>query len=233
MGDTHADRKARGSASRGTFWAMLDPAEQALVRQAGAVLRFGPRESLCRQGDASQHVYVLLAGSVEVIADVSTGYESVLAVRGPGEIVGEFAALDGKPRSATMRALDRVDAIVVPAERFAVLCQSSSRLAWAVLLVVVERLREISLKRAEHGGRSVKQRLAALLIELAGRHGVAAGGNVTIAIPLTQQSMAGLIAASRESVVRALAEMRRQRLITTGRRRVTILRLEALERLVA
>ncbi|MDA3642784.1 Crp/Fnr family transcriptional regulator [Saccharopolyspora indica] len=222
----------RGPSDRG-FWTMLEPSERELVRRAGAARRFDPGESLCRQGDSSQHVYVLLGGSLEVVSDVSTGYESVLAVRGPGDIVGEFAAVDGRPRSATMRALERVEAIVVPADRFAALCQSRPGLAWALLLVVVDRLREISQQRAEHGGRPVEQRLAALLIELAGRYGVSAGESVTIAIPITQKSMAGLISASRESVVRVLAELRRQRLIATARRRVTILRLDALERLAS
>ncbi|MER5391367.1 helix-turn-helix domain-containing protein, partial [Saccharopolyspora sp. NPDC002686] len=82
-------------------------------------------------------------------------------------------------------------------------------------------------------GRPVAQRLAVLLIELAGRYGVAVGETVMIAIPITQKSMAGLISASRESVVRALAELRRQRLIATARRRVTILRLDALEQLAS
>ncbi|MCI2415854.1 Crp/Fnr family transcriptional regulator [Saccharopolyspora sp. K220] len=227
MGDTHAETH------RGTFWAMLDPAERVLMRQAGTVRRFEPGESLCRQGDSSRHVYVLLLGSIEIVTDVATGYEGVLAVRGPGDIVGEFAALDGKPRSATMRALDLVEAIVVPVERFNALCQSRSRLAWTVLRVIVERLREISRQRAEHGGRLVEQRVAALLIELASRYGVTAGDGVTISIPLTQKSMAGLVAASRESVVRVLGGLRRQRLIKTGRRRVTILRLEELKRLVS
>ncbi|MGP4014595.1 Crp/Fnr family transcriptional regulator [Saccharopolyspora sp. 5N708] len=221
------------SPHRGTFWAMLDPAEQALMRRAGTVRRFEPGESLCRQGDSSRHVYVLLMGSIEIVTDVATGYEGVLAVRGPGDIVGEFAALDGKPRSATMRALDPVEAIVVPAERFTALCQARSRLAWTVLRVIVERLREISHQRAEHGGRMVEQRVAALLVDLAGRYGVTAGDGVTISIPLTQKSMAGLVAASRESVVRVLAALRRQRLIKTGRRQVTILRLEELKRLVS
>ncbi|MDA3626587.1 Crp/Fnr family transcriptional regulator [Saccharopolyspora sp. WRP15-2] len=231
MGGTHAD--SRRSPFDGTFWAMLAPLERELVLQAGAVRRFEPGESLGRQGDSSQHVYVLLVGSIEIVTDVSTGYEGVLAVRGSGDVVGELAAVDGRPRSATMRALERVEAIVVPSERFAALCRSRPELSWVLLHVVVGRLRELSRQRADDGGRPVAQRLAVLLIELAGRYGVAVGETVMIAIPITQKSMAGLISASRESVVRALAELRRQRLIATARRRVTILRLDALEELAS
>ncbi|GAA4616779.1 Crp/Fnr family transcriptional regulator [Saccharopolyspora hordei] len=233
MGGTHARADDRRHPFHGTFWAMLQPPERDLVRGAGAVRRFAPGESLCRQGDSSQHVYVLLAGSLEIVTDVRTGYESVLAVRGPGDIVGELAAVDGRPRSATMRALEHVEALVVPAERFAALCQSRPGPAWALLLVVTGRLRELSQQHADHGGRPVLQRLVALLLDLAGRYGVAAGSAVTIAIPITQKSMAGLISASRESVVRVLADLRRRRLVTTARRRLTILRPDALEQLLS
>jgi CRP/FNR family cyclic AMP-dependent transcriptional regulator len=216
-----------------SFWARLDHEERALLRRAGVVQRFGPGESLSRQGDLQRHVYVLLAGSVEIVTDASTGYEAVLALRGEGDLVGEFAAVDEKPRSATMRALDRIEAVVIPAERFAALCQSNTRVAWAVLTVVVGRVREISRKRTEDGARPVTQRLAALLLELGERYGETTPDGVVIALPLTQKSMAGLIAASRESVVRGFSRLRRQNLIRTKARRVTILQQEALRRLAS
>lgn len=216
-----------------TFWSMLEPAERALLRQAGTVLRFEPGQVLFRQGDSLRHVLVLLAGRVEVAADAHDGYEAVLAVRGPGDLVGEFAAVDGRPRSATLWALDRVQAIAVPAERFSMLCQSHPRLTWTVLRVLVGRLRELSKRRVEQGGSNVAQRLVALLVELAAQHGVPDEQGLTIAVPLTQQKMAGMISASRESVVRVLRDLRGQGLITTRRRHITVLRPDALRRLAS
>jgi CRP-like cAMP-binding protein len=226
MGDTWAEPENEPLSE--TFWAVLDSAERGVLRRVGVTQRFGRGEYLCVQGDLLRHVYVLLSGSVEIVVDASSGYEGVVAVRGPGDIVGEFAAVDGKPRSATMRALDRVEAIVVAADRFAALCQSRPRLTWAVLMVVVGRLRDLSTQRTEDGGRSATERLAALLLELARRYGVRSAEGITIGIPLTQKSMAGLIAASRESVVRGLSQLRQRRLITTRHRQVTILRPGAL-----
>lgn len=233
MDSARAEPPAERRLSPGTFWTMLEPAHHALVRQAGVVRRFEPGDSLCRQGESLRHVFVLLAGRVEVAADTQAGYEGVLAIRGPGDIVGELAAVDGSPRSATLRALDRVEVVVVSAETFALLCQSHPLLAWTVLRVVVNRLREISQWRVEQGGSTVVKRLVVLLIQLADQYGVAEEDGVAISVPLTQQSLARMIAASRESVVRALRDLRRQRLITTRRRHVTILRLEALVRLVS
>lgn len=233
MGGCRTEPQHEPATFQGSFWAMLPPSERALLLQVGVLRQFGRRDSLCRQGDLLRHVYVLLAGSVEIVTDASTGYEGVLAVRGRGDIVGEFAAVDGRPRSATVRTLTPVEAVVVPAEQFAALCQSSPLLTWAVLGVVVGRLREISRQRTEDGGRSVTQRLAALLVELGQRYGVTAHDAIVIEIPLTQKSMAGLIAASRESVVRGLSYLRRESLIITERRRVTILRQEGLRRLAS
>lgn len=218
---------------RDTFWAILDPRERALLLKAGVVLQFERRDPLCRQGESLRHVYVLLAGSVEIVSDADGGYEGVLAVRGRGDIVGEFAAVDGQPRSATVRALETVKAIVVPAEQFAALCQSRPRLTWAVLIVVVGRLRAISRQRTEDGARQSIQRLAGMLMDLAQRYGVETREGILIDIPLTQKSMAGLIAASRESVVRGMSYLRRHDLVAMRSRRVTILRLEGLRGLAS
>lgn len=216
-----------------TFWAILDPREQALVLRAGTTRPFGRRGSLCRQGDPQRHVYVLLTGCVEIVTDASAGHESVIAVRGRGDIVGEFAAVDGQPRSATVIALEPVNAIVVPAEQFAALCKSSPRLTWAVLVVVVGRLRQISQQRTEDSTLLITQRLAGLLLDLAQRYGVATPEGIMIEIPLTQRRMAGLIAASRESVVRGLSYLRRHNLVVTQQQRVTVLRREGLRRLAS
>lgn len=233
MNGPHSKPRNEPAPFESGFWAMLGPGERTLLQKAGVVRRFGRGDSLGRQGDAQRHVYVLFAGSVEIVTDASNGHEGVLALRGRGELVGEFAAVDSKPRSATMRALDPVEAVVIPAERFAALCQSSPRLAWAVLLVVVSRVREISRKRTEDSGRPVLQRLAALLVELGQQYGATTREGIVITIPLTQKSMAGLIAASRESVVRGLSRLRDENLILTQRRRVTILRQDALHRLAS
>jgi CRP/FNR family transcriptional regulator, cyclic AMP receptor protein len=224
---------ATAQLSAGTFWAMLAPAERALLSQAGTARRFGRGSCLCRQGERLRHVFVLLGGWVEITADTRTGYEGVLAVRGPGDIIGEMAVVDGNPRSATVRALDQVDAIVLAADQFAALCRSRPGLAWSVLSVVVTRLRELSRRRAEDAGSTVRQRLVVLLVELAARYGIPQEDGITIALPVTQQSLAGMVAASRESVVRGLGDLRRQRLIRTGRRCLVILRPDELRRLAS
>lgn len=129
MTGAHTEALGRRGPGDHTFWAMLEPTERTMMRQIGAVRCFDAGESLCRQGDGSRDVYVLLAGSIEIVADVATGYESVLAVRGPGDIVGEFAAIDGRPRSAMVRALGFWSHSPLPASvtrRFAV-CSTTWR----------------------------------------------------------------------------------------------------------
>ena len=69
-----------------------------------------------------------------------------------------------------------------------------------------------------------------LLVELADEHGRPTLDGVDIDIPLTQQELASLIASSRESIVRSLRSLRARRLVTTGRRRITIRDLDRLRR---
>jgi len=90
------------------FWFRLGPAERAMIERNAARRGYRPGEFLCRQGDTSRHVLVMRSGNVRVLAATPDGREVVIAVRTTGDIVGELAALDRGPRSATLQALDEV-----------------------------------------------------------------------------------------------------------------------------
>ncbi|GAA3434736.1 Crp/Fnr family transcriptional regulator [Kutzneria kofuensis] len=132
----------------------------------------------------------------------------MLAVCGPGEVLGELSAIDGRPRSATMTAIDAVDVLSLPAVRLQGLCDAHPRIAWSLLEVIAQRLRETDQQRAEYGGGSTMQRVVTLLLDLANRLGKAGVDGVHIASPFTQQELAETASTSRESMARVLRELR-------------------------
>jgi CRP-like cAMP-binding protein len=186
---------------------------------------------LCHQGDRTDHVLVLVSGHVRVLGHTMDDREVVIGVRTAGDILGEIAAVDTQPRSATLQALDAVEVLTVPGSRFATLCRTQPTLAWALLGVVSARLRELGQQWLEFGGGSTTRRVVALLLELAVRHGVATANGIEIETPATQQELAATAATSRESFSRTLRELRERGLISTGRRRVVIHRMAELRSL--
>jgi CRP/FNR family cyclic AMP-dependent transcriptional regulator len=213
------------------FWYRLGPAERAVIERNSTRRAYEPGTFLCRQGDHSRHVLVVRSGTVRVLATTSDGREVMIAVRTIGDILGELAALDAGPRSATLQALDRVEVLALSGARFASLCQTEPRLAWALLGVVAGRLRDTGRQWAEFGGGSALRRVAALLLEMAVLHGRTTGAGVEIVPPATQEELASTAAMSRESYVRVLRDLRERGLISTGRRQVIIHRIADLQRL--
>lgn len=210
----------------------LGPTTAAALAAAGTVRRFRAGAVLFHEGDPSEHVALITAGRVKIVAGGDNGAESVLAVRGPGDLVGELSAIDGRPRSATARALERVEAVLITGPALHQVLAEHPGAALALLRTVVGRLRDSDRRRVEFGSAGSLTRLARRLVALADEYGrPEADGSIRIGLPVTQEELAGWVGASRESVARAFAALRTAGILTTGRRTVTILDAEGLRRM--
>lgn len=205
------------------------PGQLGLLHGAGRARSWERGEAVLVEGAPSSDVVLIESGLVKVTTESANGYTSVLAVRGPGELLGELSCLDGGPRSATATALGAVHGTVVPGERFRRLLAAHGELALAVLRSVTVRLRDSDRLRAEHGAYPAGVRVARVLWEMASRHGVeAADPPGALAVRVTQQELAGAAGTSRESLVRALAELAAEGLIVRSRGRTLVVDLAGL-----
>ncbi|MFJ9637164.1 Crp/Fnr family transcriptional regulator [Streptomyces sp. NPDC101178] len=197
----------------------------ALLGAAGVVHAWSRGEILMRQGERGDRAILLRQGLVKITTESANGYTSLLAFRGPGELVGELAVLDGGARSATVTAVRPVRGVIIPASRFAALIQEHGDLALAVLRGVSGRLRHSDRHREALGSRSAAVRIAHVLLEFAERHGTAAAdrGPTALAVSMTQQELAGAAGTSRESVVRTLRDLHDLGLVAMARGVVVVL----------
>ncbi|MFC9944879.1 Crp/Fnr family transcriptional regulator [Streptomyces pratensis] len=226
------DSAPRHRPRRMPFWSLLDDDARARLRTAGAMVAFPAKETLLRQYDLTDHLLVLRRGCAKVAANSAAGYQAVLAIRRAGDLLGEQAALDGGPRSATLTSLTRVEALMIPSSAFGEAARSVPAIALALQQVLSERLRESDGHRAAAGSEAVQARLAALLLDLGAEYGrPQADGAVLIALPLSQDDFAGLVLSSRRTVSRVLEQWRGHGWVTTGRNRLTIDRPDELKRL--
>lgn len=210
------------------FLAALTRDERDALTARGAARRFEAGTPLFHQRDPWDRVVVLRSGRVKVSTVTGEGREVVLAFRGPGDLLGEQSAIDGEPRSATVTALEPVDAVVVAASAFRAFLEEHPRVALLLLSMLSRRLRDADRKRIEFAARDTVARVAARLVELAGEHGEPRGDGVEITLPLSQDELAGWTGASREAVGRALHQMRSLGWVRTGRRRIEVVDLAAL-----
>lgn len=204
----------------------------ALLGGAGVVHAWSRGEVLMRRGERGDRAILLRRGLVKITTEAVNGYTSLLAFRGPGELVGELAILDGGDRSATVTAVRPVRGVIIPASRFAVLLREHGDLALAVLRGVSGRLRHSDRHREALGSRSAAVRVAHVLLEFAERHGTPASGwaPTALAVAMTQQELAGAAGTSRESVVRTLRDLHDLGLVGTARGLIVVLDPERLDR---
>ena len=210
------------------FLGALSAPECGALEERASRRRHARGAPLFHENDESDSVVVVLAGRVKVSTVTDDGREVVLAFRGPGDLVGELSAIDRRPRSATVSAVEPVEALTLAASEFRAFLHAHPRVAILLLEMLTRRLRDADRKRVEFAAHDTVGRVSARLVELAEAYGRPVGGGVEITLPLSQEELAGWTGASREAVGKALQLMRGLGWVATQRRRITVLDLEAL-----
>jgi CRP-like cAMP-binding protein len=212
------------------FLGCLDEADRAELVGRGRPRRWPTGATLFLEGGRSEVVLVVVSGRVKIFSLTEQGDEVVLAVRGPGALLGEFSALDGGRLSASVAALEPVTAIVVPSVVFIEFLRTRGQAATVLLSLIIGRLRDADRKRVEFGAYDIAARVAGRLVELADRFGEPDEHGVRISVALSQDELAGWVGASREAVAKSLRVLRDRGYVTTGRRTMTVLDLDGLRR---
>lgn len=222
----------------------MDP-DAALVREFGAELtedewadltRHGRRRRLSTgttlfvEGTRSDTVVLVISGRVKIFSSAEDGTEAVLAVRGPGALLGELAAIDEQPRSASVRSMEPLEILTVGSREFTAFLHTHPRTMWLLLRILADRLRDADRKRAEFGVYDTLSRVARRLVELAERFGEPTESGIRITLSFTQDELAGWVGASHEAVAKAFRTFRTRGYLQTQRRTVTVLDIEGLRR---
>ncbi|MCG7205005.1 MULTISPECIES: Crp/Fnr family transcriptional regulator [Streptomyces] len=213
----------------GSYLGQLSDGARRTLLQAGTLRSYAAGDVLFREGDPSSYLLMIAEGLVKVSAAAPTGQETLLAIRGPGDVIGELSALGRNPlRSATVIAAGRVTATILANHVFLQLAETHPELATAMIRVLSAKLREASVARVEVHTYGVRVRLARVLLSLAASLGRRTEHGTVLELPLTQPELAALVSASPRSVARALQEFRDGGLIDIGYRRVLLRDPEAL-----
>jgi len=214
----------------GEFGAELTEHERADLTRHGHHRRLPPGTLLFLEGTRSDTVVLVISGRLKVIASAADGTEVVLAVRGPGALLGELAAIDEQPRSASVRAMEPVEILTVGSGEFTTFLHAHPRTMWLLLRILTGRLRDADRKRAEFGVYDTLSRVAHRLVELADRFGEPTESGIRITLSFTQEELAGWVGASLEAVTKALRILRDRGYLQTQRRTVTVLDIDRLRR---
>lgn len=191
-----------------------------------------------REGDVVFHredpgngLYIVLRGTIKISIVAPDGQETLVALLGPGESFGEMAVLTGERRSATATALDRAELLFLPRDGVLLFLDEHPEVLRKIVEVLSRWLRERTDHLADIVFHDVYGRLAKKLLDLGEAHGRRLpDGKIEIGLSLTQQDLANLVGASRESVNKALRVYRDKGYLVTASHRITLLQPDQLRR---
>lgn len=209
----------------------LDPREIERLTQRMNWRNYKANQQIIGHQEASTDVYFMVSGTVRVILFSSAGKEVAFRDIHAGECFGEFAAIDGAPRSANVIALTEVMIGSVSAETFRTILQEFPPVSMAMLTYLTGMVRSLSERIFEFSTLAVKNRIHSELLRLARESGHD-GGTARISPAPTHADIASRISTHREAVTRELNELTKSGLISRDGRTLIVSDLAELERLV-
>ncbi|HEY6531277.1 MAG TPA: Crp/Fnr family transcriptional regulator [Acidimicrobiales bacterium] len=194
----------------------------AAVMAAAESRTFSRGGVMFTEGDEGKELFVVASGRIAIANRSIDGRESVVALMERGDLFGDMALFDGRPRSAEARALEASEVIAIPFEVLRSIYETRPELLWNVVEMLAMRLRNTDEQLADSVFLDVTGRTAKRLLELAGEAD-------EFSLPITQEELAGMVGASRERVNKAIASFVRLGWIEQSDRRYRITNRDQLQ----
>lgn len=213
------------------------PLFAALDAEGAAALRATLRETvvakgdmLFQEGEPGNRMYVILDGKVKLGQASGDGRETLLAVLGPGEMFGELSLFDPGMRTSTATALTDAVVLGMGNDQLQPWLAGRPEVATALLQALARRLRRTNEAMADLVFSDVPGRVAKALMDLGEKFGTITPDGLMVTHDMTQEELAQLVGASRETVNKALADFAQRGWIRLESRQVLILDVERLGR---
>jgi CRP-like cAMP-binding protein len=193
-------------------------------------VRLAKGATLFSEGDEGDHLFVILEGKLKLGTTSGDGRENLLSVLGPGEMFGELSLFDPGPRTSTATAITDVRLLSLGHDKVIPWVTRHPQVALNLLERLAQRLRRTNEVVGDLVFSDVPGRVAKALIDLGERFGKETDEGLYVHHDLTQEELAQLVGASRETVNKALADFAGRNWIRLDGRAVLIIDIERLNK---
>jgi len=188
--------------------ANADAETRAELALGAPVVHWGTGQTIFQRGDEGDRMLAITAGRVRISVMTASGRELVLKVLGPWQVLGEFAVLDGQPRSADATALEPTSAIAITRARFLQVAQRRPDLPLAFARYLCTLLRTTNFQMESIALYDVQSRLIRFIqMSVAQTYGASPPRLARIEFGLNQTNLAAALGATRPRVNNALQEL--------------------------
>jgi CRP/FNR family cyclic AMP-dependent transcriptional regulator len=212
------------------LFAALDQEAAEALRATMSRVELDRGAVLFHEGDPGDRLYVIVDGKVKLGRASGDGRENLLAILGPGEMFGELSLFDPGPRNATATAIADTVLIGLGNEDLTAWLSGRPAVARQLLSALARRLRRTNEALADLVFSDVPGRVAKQLLDLSERFGAPVEDGLRVSHDLTQEELAQLVGASRETVNKALADFASRGWLRLEPRSVVIMDVERMKR---
>jgi CRP/FNR family cyclic AMP-dependent transcriptional regulator len=212
------------------LFSALDDDAAASLRMSMVEQKLAKGAVLFSEGEPGDKLYVIESGRLKLGHTAPDGRESIIAVLGEGEMLGELSLFDPGPRTATAVAVTSSRVLSMGHDALLPWLVGRPDLAVSLLAALARRLRRTNEALADLVFSDVPGRVAKALLDLGNKFGEESPEGLQVRHELTQEELAQLVGASRETVNKALADFSQRGWIRIEQRSVTLLDVERLDR---
>jgi CRP/FNR family cyclic AMP-dependent transcriptional regulator len=222
--------QADDALSEAPLFDALSEEDSRALRADVLVVKLDRGERLFAEGAEGDKLYIILSGKIKLTRAAPDGRENLQSVHGPGEMFGELSLFDPVPRTATATAVTDAELAGLGHDDLRKWLSTRPEVAMHLLQALAQRLRRANDVTADLVFTDVPGRVAKNLLDLAERFGNQESDGLHVHHDLTQEELAQLVGASRETVNKALADFAARGWLQISARSVLILDAERLRK---
>jgi CRP/FNR family cyclic AMP-dependent transcriptional regulator len=215
---------------RAPLFTALDDAAAATLRESMTQVKVIKGQTLFKEGDAGDRLFVVVEGKLKLGTSSGDGRENLLSILGPGDMFGELSLFDPGPRTATATAVTDSRVLALANDQVIGWVTAHPQVSLQLLKRLARRLRRTNEVLADLVFADVPGRVAKAIMDLGERFGTKKDDGLHVNHELTQEELAQLVGASRETVNKALADFAGRGWVRLEPRAVVVLDYERLSK---
>ena len=212
------------------LFSALDDLAAAALRESMSPVKVTKGKVLFKEGDSGDRLFVVVEGKLKLGTSSSDGRENLLSILGPGDMFGELSLFDPGPRTATATAVTDARLLALSHDKVIGWVSEHPEVSLQLLARLSQRLRRSNEVLSDLVFSDVPGRVAKAIMDLGNRFGVEKPDGLHVNHDLTQEELAQLVGASRETVNKALADFAGRGWVRLEPRAVVVLDLDRLSK---
>jgi CRP/FNR family transcriptional regulator len=213
------------------FFSSVSEATQKEVSRLFAEEKYQRDDYIFFEGDNPEWLHIVKEGKVKLVKHSDSGKDVILQIFAPGDIFGEFALFERKPYSASAQAMEPSTVMKLSRKDFFLFFGRHPFVATEMIMELGRQLQEAHAIIKSLAVDRVEQRIANILLKLAGKLGTPGGDGIVLNLALTRQDLADMAGTTVETTIRVMSRFTKTKIIKPVSGKILILDTQALRRI--